>query len=82
MSYQLITFAILPTTLVSGASTMEDSGLPLKSLDTSSFESTPRMPFSSPSAAALNAALIVSFVIGFSARKVRSTTETFGVRND
>ena len=41
--------------------------------------SSPRMPLSSPSAAALNAALIVSFVIGFSATKVRSTTETFGV---
>ena len=37
------------------------------------------MPLSGPSAAAFMAALMLSTVTGFSATKVRSTTETLGV---
>jgi hypothetical protein len=37
------------------------------------------MPFSGPSAAALIAALISSFVVFFLATNLKSTTETFGV---
>ena len=53
--------------LVSGVSTMEERASPLKSELTSRLESTPRMPFSSPSAAFLKAAFSSSAVVGFSA---------------
>src|SRR6202453_1552855 len=70
---------LLPTVLVRGLSTIEESGFPLKSLDTSSLFSRPRMPFIGPSAAALRASLIDSLVTGVFDVKVRSTTETLGV---
>ena len=58
---------------------MEERLSPLKSMETSSVSSTPRIPFMSPSAAALNAALTSSAVAGFSSSATKSTTETVGV---
>src|SRR5260370_2872757 len=80
LSYQETTFTRLPTTRVDGASTIEESGLPLKSDDTSSPSSNPRYPFSGPlSDAAFRAAFTSSLVAFFSTSATRSTTETFGV---
>jgi len=58
---------------------MLERGLPLKSELTSSSSVKPRMPLSSPSDAALRAALMLATVMGFSVTKVRSTTETLGL---
>src|SRR5947207_12389131 len=47
LSYQAITFTQFPaTTRVMGESTMALTGSPLKSLETSSYSSYPRYPFS------------------------------------
>src|SRR3954466_5117612 len=53
LSYQDITFTILsPITLVHEASTIDESGLPLKSMETSGSSQYPRIPFSGPLAEA------------------------------
>src|SRR6266545_831758 len=58
---------------------MDECGLPLKSIDTSSSVEYCRMPFSGPSAAAFRAALTSAPVVFLSTIAARSTTETFGV---
>src|SRR5215472_2664693 len=81
LSYQEITFTQLPpTTIVQGASTIDDRESPLKSDDTNSCSSYPRYPFSGPdSDAFFSAALTSSFVVFFSTQTTKSTTETLGV---
>mgnify|MGYP003348340775 CR=1 FL=1 len=58
---------------------IEECGLPLKSIDTSSASETARMPLSGPAAAVRSTALISSPVVFLSTIALRSTTETFGV---
>ena len=65
--------------MVSGASTMEEYGLPLKSAETSSSSVTARMPFRSLAAASRRASLMVSADTGSRVITARSTSETFGV---
>jgi hypothetical protein len=80
LSYQAKTLAMSPsTTLVRGASTIEEAGLPRKSIETSSSSVTSRMPFMGPAAAFLRAPLMSSADAFFESRHVRSTTETLGV---
>ena len=67
------------TTLVSGASTTDECGLPRKSTETSSSSVTSRMPFIGPAAACRNAPLMSSAVAFFPSSTVRSTSDTFGV---
>ena len=65
--------------MVSGASTIEEFGFPLKSLDTSSSSVTDRMPLRSLAAASRRASLIVSADTGSLVMTARSTSETSGV---
>lgn len=58
---------------------IEESGLPLKSMETSGVSEYPRMPFIGPSAASLNFALISWAVADFLTVHTRSTIETVGV---
>src|SRR5690606_41455156 len=59
LSYQATTLAKLPSiTLVREASTMDERGSPIKSLDTSGSSATPRMPCMGPAAARRKASLI------------------------
>src|SRR5205823_5425366 len=77
LSYQASTFTRLPSTMaVDGKSTIDECGLPLKSLDTSSSSVASRMPFRGPAAASRNALLTCSTEAGFASSAVRSTTET------
>src|ERR671913_144635 len=55
---------------------MDEWGLPRKSIETSGSSDTARIPFSGPAAAALNAALMPSALVGLSTTAARSTTET------
>src|ERR1700685_755328 len=81
LSYHARTFAqFVPTTRVYPESTIEELGLPRKSMETSSSSVYSRMFFMGPSAAVFRAAFTVATVTGFSGNKVRSTTLTFGVR--
>src|SRR6202040_4034383 len=85
LSYQLTTFAHpSPSISVSGASTIDEWGSPLKSDETSSSWLTARMPRSSPLAASSNAALMAWAVVVLPSSMVKSTTETsrIGTRND
>src|SRR5215467_15557834 len=78
LSYQEKIFTSLPPkTLVSGASKIDDAGLPLKSTDTSGASLYARMPLSGPSAAFFIAALTAFSSASFSGVAVKSTTETF-----
>ncbi len=80
LSYQEKTLARLPsTTLVSGASTIDECGLPRKSIETSSSSTTSSTPFIGPAAAFLSAAFTSSALACLSSWTVRSTNETFGV---
>ena len=64
MSYHDSTLTKFPSiTFVHGASTIEEFGFFLKSIDTSCSVSYARMPFKGPSAAALNAAFTSSGVV-------------------
>src|SRR6516165_7154684 len=64
LSYQDSTFTKSPSiTFVYGASTIDEYGLPLKSIETSSSCEYARMPLSGPSAAAFSAALTSSVVV-------------------
>src|SRR5438552_15235201 len=77
LSYQEKTLAMLPTTtLVSGASTIEEAGLPRKSMETSSSFVTSRIHFMVPAAAFLSAPLISSAAAAIDSRHVRSTMGT------
>src|SRR5713226_9828092 len=58
---------------------IEEFGLPLKSIDTSSSSEYARMPLSGPEAASLNAALTSLLVVFLLRIATRSTTETLGV---
>merc|ERR1712087_403881 len=55
---------------------MDDRGSPSKSVETSGSSEDPKNPFISPSERALTCAQISSYVVSFSRRQVRSTTET------
>src|SRR5579863_6292977 len=81
LSYQEITFTQFPpTTIVQGASTIEERESPLKSDETSSCSSYPRYPFNGPdSEAFFSAAFTSSLVVFFSTHTTKSTTETLGV---
>src|SRR5450759_2860523 len=84
LSYQLTTFAQwAPSSSVSGASTIDEWGLLLKSDDTSSSWLTARMPLSAPLEASSNAALMALALAEFFSSTVRSTRETssIGTRN-
>src|SRR5260370_33646713 len=85
LSYQLTTFAQSPPSVwVSGASTIDECGSPLKSDETSGSLLTERIPFSSPPAASSKAALISSEGVVWLSCTVRSTTDTsrIGTRKD
>ena len=66
-------------TFVYDASTIEEWGLPLKSIETSGSSDNWRMPASRPLAAAPKAALTSSALAFLSTSATRSTTDTFGV---
>src|SRR5256886_2638329 len=68
-----------PMTMVSGASTMDELELPLKSLETSSSSVTARMPLRSLAAASRKASLMVSADTGSRVMTARATRDTFGV---
>src|SRR5256714_6857318 len=68
-----------PMTMVSGASTMDELELPLKSLETSSSSVTARMPLRSLAAASRKTSLMVAAETGSRVITARSTMETFGV---
>src|SRR5438477_644661 len=77
LSYQARTLIMLPSTMaVDGRSTIDECGLPLKSLDTSSSSVASRMPFIDPAAASRKASLICCTDAGFASSAVRSTTDT------
>ncbi|SLH77659.1 Uncharacterised protein [Mycobacteroides abscessus subsp. abscessus] len=65
--------------LVSGASKIEECGSVTMSLETIGSTLYFRMPFSGPSAAALNAALISSTVAFLARSAVRSVIEPVGI---
>src|SRR6185436_257292 len=74
LSYHDSTFRKSPSiTFVYGMSTIDEYGLPLKSIDTSSSYEQARMPLSGPSAAALSAAFTSSAVTGRFITAARST---------
>jgi hypothetical protein len=79
LSYHATTFTSPATTLVDAASTMDEAGLPVKSMETSSCSSYARMPLSGPSAAARRASFTSAAVTVRPSSQVRSTTETSGV---
>src|SRR5271167_4867910 len=80
LSYQASTWTqFVPTTRVYGASTIEECGLPRKSIETSSSSTYCKMPFMGPPAAVLIAALTVATAAGLSVKTVKSTTLTLGV---
>ena len=80
LSYQLKTFPWRsPTTIVSGASTIDEFELPLKSLETNYSSVTARMPFRSLAAASLSASLMVSTETASRVMTARSTIDTSGV---
>src|SRR4029077_8304881 len=66
-------------TFVYGMSTIDECGLPLKSIETSSSYEQARMPFNGPSAAAWSAPLTSSAVTFLLRTAARSTHDTFGV---
>src|SRR5579871_609416 len=66
-------------TLVYSASTIDEFGLPLKSIDTSGAVEYARIPFIGPSAAALKAPFTSSAVVFLLSTAARSTTDTLGV---
>src|SRR5262245_62092323 len=79
LSYQATTRQnVSSTTCVPVRSKIELNGSWLKSLETSGFAFTPRMPLSGPLAALITAWLISSAVVGRADWKVRSTRLTFG----
>src|SRR3972149_9995112 len=79
LSYQERTFTAAPsTTLVNGASTMEEWGLPRKSLETSSACETARIPLRLPLAAFSKAWFTSAAVTLLSSQAVKSVQETFG----
>lgn len=80
LSYQDKTLIMLPsTTWVERESTIEERGLPLKSIETNGRSLTPKIPLSSPSAYSFRAPLISSTVAGFFNSATRSVIETVGV---
>src|SRR5581483_11575520 len=80
LSYHERTLTKLPSiTFVYGASMIDECGLPLKSIDTSSSVDTAMMPLSGPFAAAEKAAFTSGAVAGLFRIAARSTSETFGV---
>ena len=68
-----------PITKVFSASTIEEAGLPLKSMETSGSSDTWSIPFNLPEAAFLSSELTASFVVSFSVCTTTSTIETVGV---
>src|SRR5688572_19464969 len=80
LSYQATTLARFPSsTFVNWPSTMELLEFFIISLETTGSIVKLRMPFNSPSAALLRAALTSSPVVFFFRMATKSTTETFGV---
>jgi hypothetical protein len=66
-------------TLVYAASTIDECGFPLKSIETSSSSENCRRPFMAPVEASLSAAFTSCALVFLSTTATRSTTDTFGV---